>query len=854
MRTTRMMALLPLLAGALFLGGCWIPLPEETGLVVEVLDETGNMVDDVTVEVDTTALVTGVNGDPGQVFVSYSGGGAHSVGLNPATLTDPQGGVRYVPLAAKVSGTLYPSSAWERRFFSDSGSELSVQVAKGYITRVTIYVAELCPGPFDNQWLTDGSVAMNYRPENGSREFQATPVPTFWWRENPALLGSDGSGAITNTFQLWEDRDGDIRYPLGVVDAAGFAAAVGTGNPPDWQLPHRALQRARAGAGGNGQVYLWASPASGATSYDVYWAPTAFWNDLFWYENRVLYDARVVNDGAALRVDLGHATANSRDNAGRPLLFRSGTPYTFALRARDASGNMDTLAATPTRTVTPQGDPAHPVSWAGDLAGVANPAGGSALLAWTPATNADYYRFYVAPAYSLPNIPFNDRFLWKVLPAPLSSYTLPGLLNSVTYVIGVEPVDASGNAAPGATVRVTPNTSTRTPPYVDPLRRGGQVVLTDRLATFYFNFATDSDGPVTYRIFAVPHGGTIPQIPADLNPHMDFTTIYPGTGTFDSYLTTDLSALGGVIPGVTYSFMLCAIDPLGNYLFYGGGTGVKMASSPGPVWDSLSFNPALLTGVDGRILGYRWDWTGFTLGRDPAQGKGEYVWRVRQAGPSGTMEGKLAAFYTYPGYFYHSSDTSDPDGDLAMLPVQAVTSQRRALNFLHSGLLDFLTQFSGSPVTGPVPVMGAYLGSTASATDQYRQRSVFDWSSRLESGLVGPEQVNNLHLRYNTDADGKVVTNRDGTTFLEVLLTDLSLEQNAAAGVNAAPFRPYRETKSFRLLYNAERSDLPALGLVANPGSEATGGIVFDAALDRPDESGETGPGAVPYRWEDAIW
>ena len=84
---------------------CWIPLPEETAIVVEVLGPQGEPVDGVRFNLDgTETLTTGDQLNPGQIFKSLDNSGLHTLQLEVGTLLDPQGGAGWVPLASQMSG------------------------------------------------------------------------------------------------------------------------------------------------------------------------------------------------------------------------------------------------------------------------------------------------------------------------------------------------------------------------------------------------------------------------------------------------------------------------------------------------------------------------------------------------------------------------------------------------------------------------------------------------------------------------------------------------------------------------------------------------------------------------------
>ena len=215
------------------ISGCWIPLPEETAIVVEVLDGQGNPVDGVSLLLDgTDTIVTGSQNNEGQVFVSLNQEGDHTIQLDTATLIDPQGGIAWMPLAYQISGDV-SALAFTNKPFVGSNDVLIIPVNDDEITVATFYLDDILKSPRDNQWLTDGLDPGNpYRTAN-TDEFLANPRPVFWWRQDPSL-----GETVNFTFQLWEDDDGDTRYPLGVMNEADYSAFSKT---PAWEEANQAM-------------------------------------------------------------------------------------------------------------------------------------------------------------------------------------------------------------------------------------------------------------------------------------------------------------------------------------------------------------------------------------------------------------------------------------------------------------------------------------------------------------------------------------------------------------------------------------------------------------------------------------
>jgi hypothetical protein len=276
-----------LLASLVLVSDCWIPLPEETAIVVEVLDARGGPVNGVSLTLDgSNTAVTGSQRAEGQVFISLDQEGEHTVQLDTATLIDPQGGIGWVPLASQISGERVALSYDNRPFAGDN--VLIVPVNKGEITVATIYLDDIQKAPMDNQWLTDGLDTSNDYRTTDSGEFTDSPSPTFWWRTDPSL-----GDTVNYTFQFWEDDDGDTRFPLGITSHVEYNIAMNSSGPgyiqPDWQVPLAGVQRAESS--GVNQVTLWSSQATDGPDtikYDLYYAPTSLWTESDWEKYPVL--------------------------------------------------------------------------------------------------------------------------------------------------------------------------------------------------------------------------------------------------------------------------------------------------------------------------------------------------------------------------------------------------------------------------------------------------------------------------------------------------------------------------------------------------------------------------------------
>lgn len=737
-----------LVAVCLFLGSCWIPLPEETAVVVNVLDAanpanlsvgSGNVrpVEGVVVLLDGQASTTNQNGG---VFRSFDTAGDHLLQVDAGSLVDPQGGRSFILSGSHLSGERQGAAVlYADRPFALTDSTIVVPVEKGSITVATVYLQDMLVSPADNQWLTDGSDGDSpYRSGNGGFEYQDAPEPTFWWRQEPSIVSTVGT-PLDFTFQLWEDDDGDTRYPLGIVDVNGYNSAMDATDPtyiqPDWQVPLSGLQRARA-AGGAGQVRIWSGQATGSSFYDVYYAPTPLWDGTEWENNSVYPGVTSAADGGALRFDLGPGTVNPG------ALFKNGVPHTFGLRARDGSANLDATVATSTREAVPPSSASAP-SWSGvpSVSAVADSAlGGAVVLSFGAATGgvgALSYRVYAAPTADFDRLPFHERNIRATVAT--TAFTLQGLINGVSYTFGVEPIDTVGNFAQGVTAIATPSSAsaldTTAPVWSD---GSGGVTVTPTAspgeAAVSFPQASDAN-TVTYRLYWAPAALS------SADAEALWFTDYPST------VSTPVT-VGGLVNGVSYRFTVRALDPSGNSV-PGQSTLLTLTAGAGPVWETD--DPALFSSVirssgsTVRHLGWKYDWNGFALTRSGsgAGGRGEYVWRVIQENPDlglTPIRSKLAAFYLYPEYHFKQNgvdvkDSGTVDHENIFTVMDSLLSSATILG----------SDFDFDATIGP-------------SSQDYLQRTATGFLNNLQNAST-PDTVNQLMLLYSTDSDGEASSN-----------------------------------------------------------------------------------------------
>ncbi|UCG39383.1 MAG: hypothetical protein JSV00_03905, partial [bacterium] len=719
-----------LLAAAVMAAGCWIPLPEETAIVVEVLDARGGPVDGVEFSLDgTETLITGSQVNEGQVFKSLSTEGLHTLQMVTSSLIDPQGGVGWIPLASQISGELLPIS-FANRPFAGGSDVLLVPVNKGEITVVTVHLADSLASPADNQWLTDGSNPSPYRLQDNVDEFRDSPEPVFWWRADPSL-----GATVTFTFQLWADDDGDTRYPLRVANPGEYIAAMNQAGPafrqPDWQVPLAGLQRAESG--GVNRLTLWSSQASDPSSpvkYDLYYAPASRWDDTDWEKNPVLRDLspEAVPDGTALQFRVGAGTPNSG------AVLRNGVPHTLALRARDGVSNLDTTGRTSRRTATPAASGSALASISGLSAFADSSLGGQVLLSFDCVGSvSSSLRVFAAPQANFGSAPFDTRFIraeTACAPGPVA-LTLNWLVNGVTYALGVESYDSVGNAGPAsAVVTATPSSAAAadtvppTTPTITVTRTGpGQVGIN-------VSAVSDAASSVIRRVSWAP-------------------AVF--TNATEAMLFTDLAAspsttitLSDIPNGVPYNFAVRAIDAAGNSSF--AATQVEFTDGSdtlGPTWasDDAAFFSTFSYSSAGSVwpLGASWKYSGFALGRNPSLGQGEYVWRVIQENTDRgvSIATKLGAFYTYSGYYSASTQTGSLD--MSGVGPSADVGHREVFGFVEGAIAS-------------ADVIGSPFDSTAA--DRFRQRPAAVYGGSL---AAGSGTTNQLVILYNTDEDGVAV-------------------------------------------------------------------------------------------------
>jgi hypothetical protein len=797
-----------LMVSMIAIPGCWIPLPEETAIVVEVFDAQGNPVDGVSLLLDSAdTIVTGSQLDVGQIFISLSQEGDHTLQLDTASLVDPQGGIGWMPLAYQISGDV-SALAFTNKPFVGSSEVLIVPVNKGEVTVATFYLDDIQKSPMDNQWLTDGSNTSPYRLGNNTDEFRDSPEPVFWWKTDPSL-----GDTVVYTFQLWEDDDGDTRFPLGVINHAQYNTAMdpaGLGyKQPDWQVPLAGIQRVESASTVN-QVQVWSSPAFDGPDtirYDLYYAPTTLWNNAVWENNPV---ARNINDtgvldGFAMKFVVGAGSANPG------LVLTNGTEYTFALRARDAVSNLDSITGiTSTRMVTLQAGTA--LGAITNLGAVADSLAGGSLDLTFICNPFDDLRVYVAPSADFSLHPYDIRFIRDTLNCNTSPkfYSLTGLVNGIEYAVALEPFDSSGNVGTASSVVLgTPSGAS-----------SGDTAAPTGLS---FTAIPMGSGNVDVTVSAVTDASSVIRriywAPAIFTPNeeaMMFTTYVGGA-------SPQTLSISDIPNGIPFNYAVRAIDSSGNSSFATTQFALSEISSIGPTWasDDPAFFSTVSYSMGGTIwpLGVTWDYgsstAGFALGQDPQTGAGEYVWRVIQENPvKGVSRAtKLGVFYTYSGYYYASTES----GGLAMSSPSTNADHRDVFSFAEAGILS-------------ADVMGTPFDSTDSA--RYRQRTAAQYSASLAAGF---DTSNQLSILYNTDEDGQAVAfpatlEISPGNFIPGDVGILRVIAQNKQGTFPTP-EPHLQVKNFQTSYFTGTDDLE----IFPPPFVGVSGIYYIPPLDEAD-------------------
>jgi hypothetical protein len=786
---------------------CWIPLPRETAIVVQVLegaDPTGIPIEDVDVIIDGQSLITR---EDGTVFQSFTTGGAHNVQVDAASLVDPQGGIRWTLLGSRISGESPEGSylAYADRGFAFGDTAMAVPVQTGFITAVTIYVSQLQASPVDNQWVTDGRAIPSspYR-SLAIDEFDDPILPVFWWRQEPSL-----GNTVNFIFQLWQDTDGDTRFPLGVVDASDYASVMAS-VPPDWQVPLSGLQKATAVPGSASEVQLLSGAAlddvDGANvTYDVYYAQTPFWDNNQWENNNIIRNVLVTQDSGAVRSDLSFSTPG--------FTTKNGVQYTFGLRAQDTSANMDTLFATNTSNATPVSGNT-PLGTVNNLSVLGSPQAGKVDFQFDGRPVSTEYRVYAGPSAART---YEEKYVRKIFTGPANAVTgtLTGLVNGTTYYIGVEPFAANNDVGvAGSPIQATPlPAGDSTAPTWD---TGGFINVSMSGAGAVqasWDSATDlSSPPVTYRLY---HGVNLSSSDAGARA----TGIYAFIDT--TATTVDLQDL---VNNVAYEFDVRAIDSVGNATAPISTTLTlsSLADTTGPIWTTSDQSPQpLFTSINwsnGPMiypLGWVYSYNGFGLSQNPnaSPPEGEYVWRVIQDdGSSPPVQSKLGAFYTYNGYYYWSGES----GALKMSNVSSNVDHEQVFTFMEVGL---------PPLAAPSLIMGTPLDASPSQGRSYLQRPASEFTGLLSSNTVtDPDFVNQMIIRYDTNLDGEATNVQFVPSGNGAFLRSLVMNRKTSLALDP----PYLQYKGFGLTYS-ENVD----NLVPFPG--AIDPVLFFGTLANPD-------------------
>ena len=286
--------------------------------------------------------------------------------------------------------------------------------------------------------------------------------------------------------------------------------------------------------------------------------------------------------------------------------------------------------------------------------------------------------------------------------------------------------------------------------------------------------------------------------------------------------------LSDIPNGIPFNYVARAIDSFGNSSIAGSQVTLTETDTTGPTWASdvsvfystISYAPVTTTNV--WDLGATWSYGsatgGFALGQDPAQGQGEYVWRVIQENTvrGVSIDTKLGAFYTYSGYYYASTESGGLDMSTSGpgRPGGGPSSNadhRDVFNFVEAAILS-------------ADVMDTPFDSSNSAG--YRQRTAAQYSASL---AAGSSTINQLTILYNTDEDGQAVVSQISSPapgFAGILRVFTVNKQRPLPTPE-----PHLQGKELQLSYfdaNDELVNFP-------PPTFGGSGIFFFGTLDDPD-------------------
>jgi chitodextrinase len=208
--------------------------------------------------------------------------------------------------------------------------------------------------------------------------------------------------------------------------------------------------------------------------------------------------------------------------------FKTGTPYTFTVKARDASGNTSVASNTATVLLSPTADTTPPSAPTGVTASTITTSG--MTIRWTASTD-DSGTVVMYQVYT------NGTAATNTFGS--TSATLSSLTPNTSYTITVTALDAANNVSSPSTA-ITATTMGGGTDTVPPSIPTGLASLsvTDTTAVLAWNASTDGNGVAGYDVYS--------------------GTTLAGTSTIPSISVTGLTA------STTYSFTVKARDTSGN--------------------------------------------------------------------------------------------------------------------------------------------------------------------------------------------------------------------------------------------------------------------------------------------------
>ncbi len=245
-------------------------------------------------------------------------------------------------------------------------------------------------------------------------------------------------------------------------------------------------------------------------------------------------------------------TPGALDSARFSIGIVDGTTYSFTVASINSVGTGP--ASPQTNTVTPTSAPGVPTA-AAAVAG-----NQSALVSWTVGANGGLpishfviTPFVAATAGTPVTIPAGATgSATDPAPGAADSFKVSGLASGTAYSFTIAAVNADGTGmALGPTNAVTPNSAPLAPSNVTATASGSQITVRWTVG------GNDGDGITSFHILV--YGlGTMPQSTTDVAAGPVGSATDPTPGASDSFV------IGGLPPGIDYSFSVAAANAAGT--------------------------------------------------------------------------------------------------------------------------------------------------------------------------------------------------------------------------------------------------------------------------------------------------